>query len=95
MQRVLHRARLQMSGDDGYRGALAGIRVPLSFLRAPRGLLDETPPLYPHALVASAKLAALQLGVAEATDVNHYTIVMSDRGADQVAAHTLAAVSAS
>ena len=85
---------VQMSGDDGYRDALAGIRVPLSFLRAPRGLLDEVPPLYPHALVASAQLVAPQLQVSEAPDVNHYTIVMSDRGADWVAAHTLASASA-
>lgn len=76
---------VQLTGEDGYREALSAIRVPLLFLRAPRGLLDETPPLYPAGLVAEAQRDTPGLRVSEAEDVNHYTIVMSERGAQQVA----------
>jgi lipase len=76
---------VQLTGEDGYREALSAIRVPLSFLHAPRGLLDETPPLYSAELVAEAQRLAPGLRISEADNVNHYTIVMSERGAQQVA----------
>lgn len=76
---------VQMSGDDGYREALAALRVPLWFLRAPRGLLNEIPPLYPSEWVAAVKAQAPRLRVVEAENVNHYTVVMSEHGAAQVA----------
>jgi Predicted hydrolases or acyltransferases (alpha/beta hydrolase superfamily) len=76
---------MQMSGDDGYREALAGVRVPIDFLRAPRGLLNETPGLYPDALLAAVRELVPRMRMHDIIDVNHYTIVMTDAGADQVA----------
>lgn len=76
---------MQMSGDDGYREALASLHVPVDFLRAPRGLLNETPGLYPDAVLAAALEAAPGIQVHDIDDVNHYTIVMTDEGANRVA----------
>lgn len=76
---------VQMSGDDGYREALASLNVPVDFVRAPRGLLDESPGLYPDAVLDAALQTARGIRVHEIDDVNHYTIVMTDAGADQVA----------
>src|SRR5690554_3364155 len=37
---------LQLSGDVGYADALASLAVPVTFLRAPRGLMNEPSALY-------------------------------------------------
>lgn len=76
---------MQMSGDDGYREALASVRVPIDFLRAPRGLVNESPGLYPDAVLSAALEIAPGIRVHDVEDVNHYTIVMTDAGADRVA----------
>lgn len=55
------------------------------FQALPRELLNEETPLYSNALVESARTLLPELRVHEASDVNHYTIVMSDEGAEQVA----------
>jgi lipase len=58
-----------------------------TLLTAPRGLLDETPGLYPPAAIERWR-RLLPLGrFIEVPDVNHYTIVMGERGAETVAAH--------
>lgn len=77
---------MELDGSDGFAEALAGLVVPIDFLRAPRGLLNEQTALYDGAAVADwvTRLPALQSQ--EVEGVNHYTIVMSDRGADRVAA---------
>lgn len=62
--------------------ALAGATL----LTAPRGLQNETPGLYPPAVLARWRAALPQLTVHEVADVNHYTIVMGERGAAAVAA---------
>lgn len=85
---------VQLSGDDGYREALAGLTVPVTFLRAPRGLLNEEPPLNPPEVVHAAQRLAPQLTVFDAHDVNHYTIVMAPEGAEQVARLVRPALSA-
>lgn len=80
--------------DDLYgaapEAALLGIRVPTSFLSTPRGLADETPGLYSPAELALWHERMLAAGVPltefrEVADVNHYTILMSDAGAGDVA----------
>lgn len=83
---------LQQNGDDGYREALAGLRMPVDFLRAPRGLLNESPGLYPDDVLAAGLALAPGMRVHDIIDVNHYTIVMTDAGADQVAPFIGAAV---
>jgi lipase len=73
----------EMDGSAGYAEALAALTLPVSFIRAPRGLLDADP-LYDPAVVADWAGRLPQLSVHEADDVNHYTIVMTDAGVRQV-----------
>jgi hypothetical protein len=77
---------IELRGGASLLAAIDELAHPTTFLSAPRGLLDEVPPLYPAEAVAewSEKLPAIRMLAAE--DVNHYTIVMSDRGASAVAA---------
>lgn len=86
---------------DLYQGgpvaaALAGpdaLATPMTFLRAPRGLLDDpAAPLYDPAHLASWADRLPALRTRDVEDVNHYTIVMSPAGAAAVAAETLRAL---
>ena len=63
--------------------ALASRRVVL--LRAPRGLLGEPPGLYPEQLLGSYAIASPGLRYRTVPDVNHYTMLLSERGAAAVA----------
>jgi len=74
----------QLGDDDGYAQALAALPTPLEFLHAPRGLMNETPPLYPKERLAELAQAFPALRVHEVDDVNHYTILMSGHGVAQV-----------
>ncbi|MCU1420583.1 MAG: alpha/beta hydrolase [Microbacteriaceae bacterium] len=66
--------------------ALDSVRE-FTLLTAPRGLLDQTPGLYPPDAVERWR-RALPLGTfIEVPDVNHYTIAMAERGAQTIAAH--------
>ena len=77
---------LQLSGDIGYADALAGLPMPVSFIRAPRGLMNEPRALYSASTVEEWEERMPHLSTHEIADVNHYTIVMARRGADEVAA---------
>jgi lipase len=57
----------------------------LLFLRAPRGLLGEPPGLYPEELLGSYASTFPQMRCRTVPDVNHYTLLLSDRGAAAVA----------
>jgi len=73
--------------------ALAALAHPTVFLRAPRGLRDEPPGLYPEPEVAAWAARLPGLRWATVPDVNHYTVLLTDRGADAVAAEASAEVS--
>jgi lipase len=75
---------LQLSGDADYADGLAGLGIPVQFVRAPRGLLDQETALYSPELVAQWGERMPQLTAHEAEDVNHYTVVMAERGAQCV-----------
>ncbi|TDW29129.1 alpha/beta fold hydrolase [Cryobacterium psychrophilum] len=75
----------QLNGSGGYAEALAGLSLPIDFLRAPRGLLNEPTALYARAAVDAAVARMPTFRAHEVEGVNHYTIVMSERGAEQVA----------
>jgi lipase len=75
---------VQMTGDDGYAQALQTIDAPIDFLHAPRGLLDEVPPLYPDAVLRDGLALVPRARLHEVADVNHYTIVLG-AGAARVA----------
>ena len=66
--------------------ALAGIDVPIRFLHASRGFLDDPPGLYSAETVAGHATRWPKIGITHVPDVNHYTIAMSRRGAAAVAA---------
>ena len=63
--------------------ALASRQIVL--LRAPRGLQGEPPGLYPEHLLGSYATAFPGLRYRTVPDVNHYTLLLSERGAAAVA----------
>lgn len=65
--------------------AVEGLSHPTTWLVAPRGLLNETPGLYPAAAVEFWQKQLPEVKTVRVDDVNHYTIVMSKRGAAAVA----------
>lgn len=75
---------LQLGGDVGFADALAATPVRISFLRASRGLLNEPQALYSTSTVEEWEARVPSLTAYDLADVNHYTIVMSRRGADQL-----------
>lgn len=79
----------ELVGGDSLLRALANLRHPVSWLLAPRGLMDEVPPLYPDSVRARWTDEHPELRIAEIDGVNHYTIVMLQRGIDQVIPHVL------
>jgi len=71
---------------EGVLAALNHLPVGTPFLRAPRGFIDDEPGLYPLDWVAEVRLQIPELDVREIDGVNHYTIVMNDKGAVAVIA---------
>lgn len=74
------------------RAGLAHLRG-ATFLHASRGFLDDPPGLYAPATVGQLAEEYPQVELRAVEDVNHYTIVMSQRGAEAIA-RALAASSA-
>jgi pimeloyl-ACP methyl ester carboxylesterase len=72
-------------GTPVIREALHRLPAHTTLLTAPRGLVN-TAPLYPPSAVERIRSAHPRLTLHEVPDVNHYTIVMTDRGAQTVAA---------
>jgi len=58
---------------------------PRTFLHSPRGFADDPPGLYPQATVESYAARWPDLRIELVPDVNHYTIVLSRRGAAAIA----------
>lgn len=77
--------------DRGVRRAFHDLKQPVVLLRAPRGLLNQVPPLLPDELIDPLRArwpVHLEMLV---ENTNHYTIILSRRGARTVAAHLQAA----
>jgi pimeloyl-ACP methyl ester carboxylesterase len=74
----------QLNGDDTYREALHAMQAPVEFLRAPRGLMNQLPGLYSPKEISEWREQLPSLRVHEVADVNHYTIIMTTRGAEAV-----------
>lgn len=83
---------VQQSGDDGYLDAVAHSGAPIEFLHSPRGLLNDVPPLYPDAVLHAALEQVPRIRVHEVPDVNHYTIVLDENGAERVAGVVASAI---
>jgi pimeloyl-ACP methyl ester carboxylesterase len=60
---------------------LQGLPERTPFLRAPRDLLDSEPGLWPPAWIEQWQQRLPAIDVREVPDVNHYTIVLSEKGA--------------
>lgn len=67
--------------------ALEHLRHPASWFLAPRGLMNEVPPLYPDAARELWTGRHPQLRMVPVEDVNHYTIIMEDQGVRQLLPH--------
>lgn len=65
--------------------SLARIRCPVRFLRAPRGIMNGKA-LYDERKLARAARLVARFSSATVPDVNHFTILLSERGAKAVAA---------
>lgn len=61
--------------------ALPSFGKPVDLITVPRGLLDEVPGLYPDEHLAGLLRALPSVRHAALDDLNHYTVVMSERGA--------------
>jgi lipase len=74
--------------------ALSRITTPTTLLWAPRGLLNQTPGLFPPEVVeaTTADLAHVTTELVE--DTNHYSIVFGEPGARRLAAAILDAIAA-
>ena len=73
------------------RNALFEIQQPTVLLRAPRGLLNQVPPLLPDELLDPLRTrwpVRLEMLV---DNTNHYSIVLTPRGAQAIASHLRAA----
>jgi lipase len=75
----------QLYGSPFHLAALRSLQQPVTFLRAPRGLQDEPPGLYAPDLAPAFTGLVPQLTVLEVPDVNHYTVLMTSPGVEQVA----------
>lgn len=66
--------------------ALERIDVPTRLLLATRGLLNQTPGLYPPEVIATVADRLPHVTPSVVDDINHYAIAMDPRGAAEVAA---------
>ena len=65
--------------------ALGRLEQPMVFVRATRGVFNQEPPLYTEDCVAAWTQKLPQLSSVTVPDVNHFTILLSERGAAAVA----------
>lgn len=77
--------QLDIVGGAAFAEALDGPLPPRVFLHASRGFADDPPGLYPQPTVDQYAARWPDLDVRHVPDVNHYSIVLSRRGAGAVA----------
>lgn len=83
---------LELAGDVDYAAALTSLRIPVVFVRAPRGLLGQVPALYEATFVDEWREHMPTLEVIETRDVNHYTVILAQAGVAQLAPAVRAAL---
>jgi lipase len=76
-------ADLLRTGD--LETALSQLAQPVVMLRAPLGMFNQEPPLYPDAAVTVWRERAANLTEVVVPGVNHYTIALTSRGAQAIA----------
>ena len=70
-----------------YLAAWDALKVPTVLLRAPRGMFGQVPGIISDDAVAEAARRRPDITIETLPDANHYTIVLADRFAAQVARH--------
>ena len=80
---IIADAESQLMSDD-IPSALVKLSAPVRFLQAPRGILDDAP-LYPLPRLAQLRERFGNFDYRSVDDVNHYTIMLADKGAAVVA----------
>jgi pimeloyl-ACP methyl ester carboxylesterase len=81
--------------DPAIATALGRITTPTRLLWAPRGLLDQTPGLFPPQVVADVTDGLEHVTTEQVDETNHYSILFGEAGARKVSAAVLEAVSSS
>jgi pimeloyl-ACP methyl ester carboxylesterase len=79
---VVEDGRDQLVNNDLQR--LSDLRCPVTLVRAGHNLMNEPTPLFPEAVVAQCALEIPQLVVISAPELNHYSLMLTDVGADLV-----------
>jgi pimeloyl-ACP methyl ester carboxylesterase len=72
---------------DDYLAAWDALEVPTVLLRAPRGMFGQPPGLLSEEAVEEAARRRPDITIETVAEANHYTIVLADRFAAQVARH--------
>jgi pimeloyl-ACP methyl ester carboxylesterase len=72
---------------EEYRGAWAALTVPTVVLRAPLGMFGQAPGLLSEESVADAARTRPDIPIETVADANHYTIILADRFAAEIARH--------
>jgi len=83
--RVMAEDTADMNLGTTLADALAALSTPTLFVTVPRGLQNETPGLYAPGHLQKLLEAFPQVRHRALDDLNHYTVVMSRRGADVLA----------
>ncbi|MEU6014402.1 alpha/beta hydrolase [Streptomyces sp. NPDC047515] len=71
--------------DEEVLTAVRRLPAPATLLWAQRGLMDEEQGLYDETRLAAAGLGETEVTPVPVRDVNHYTLLTGDRGADEIA----------
>ncbi len=77
--------------DPDSARAIERVNTPTTLLWAPRGMLDQSPGLYPPASIDTANEVLAHVCPEVVDDTNHYTILVGEHGASAVADAILAA----
>jgi pimeloyl-ACP methyl ester carboxylesterase len=75
----------QLVAPEFVAQSLRSVRCPIHFIGAPRGLLNQPAPLIPDEVVRHWQRELPNLRAEVVNDVNHYTLVLGERGAAEVA----------
>ena len=82
---IVESDQMDMVQGTAFAEALEKPMPPRVFLHASRGFTDDPPGLYPQATVDAYAARWPDLDIRPVPDVNHYTIVLSRRGAAAIA----------
>lgn len=77
---------IELDGSGGYAEALRALTLPITLLRAERGMFDQTPPLCPAATAEEWASQLPRMRQRLVPDTNHYTILLDSSAAGEVAA---------